>query len=421
MYALTLFVVLSLVVGGVFWRRFGTVFNPPSLCAFSLGGASSIAMFFDTLIRNGSVIHAGFVGPTTATASIFVVGLVAFVIPWLNARRKPHSFTICADRNINRTLLQLDVVVITAVIVTWCLLGQIPINAMLTGRASINDHLANLQNLTPGVMMINLAGLTTLSLYVASRSVYPRLSFSSKSIFIVSILIALIASGWQGNRQSFLIFLFFVLTRNFFKWTETYGQMPSKEKIWRLRAFTAFAMLAFVGGFTAINYIRLASEGRFSGPMELFLYYSWPVYNMVSITSRIGLGGTGDFMFLLTELLPARLGGKGVWVEITPLLFEPTSPGGYFSYWYLSFGIVGVAAGSLLLGAASRYFFEVSAKSEYHLRMYVLILWSCATISVYSHFLSIAYFWIPLVSLFIVGLCSRLSLVPPAMQRQEQF
>lgn len=421
MYELTLFVIPALLVGAVFWRRFGTVFNPPSLCAFSLGGASSIAMFFDALVKSGHVIHAGFVGPTTATAVIFSVGLVAFVVPWLNASRKPHSSTICADTNMNRTLLQLDVLVMTAVIVTWSLLGQIPIHAMLTGSASINDHLANLQRLGPGIMMINLAGLTALSLYVASRSVYPRLSLSSKFIFIVSILIALVASGWQGNRQSFLIFLFFVMARNFLRWTETYGQMPSKEKAWRMRAYTAISILIFIGGFTAINYIRLAHEGRFSGPTELFLYYSWPVYNVVSITSKIGLGGTGDFMFLLTELLPARLGGKGLWGEITPLLFEPTSPSGYFSYWYLSFGVIGVAVGSFFLGLASRYAFEVSLKSEYHLRIYVLILWSCATISVYSHFLSLAYFWIPLLSLLIVDFCSRLSLVPPTMQRQEQF
>jgi hypothetical protein len=131
---------------------------------------------------------------------------------------------------------------------------------------------------------------------------------------------------------------------------------------------------------------------------------------MVSITSMIGFNGTGNYLFVLTELLPARFGGKDLWGQMTQFLFEPTSPSGYFSYWYISFGLWGVAAGSFLLSVASRYAFEVSVKSEHHLRIYILMLWSCAMIAVYSHFITLAYFWIPLFSLIVINFLSRLSL-----------
>jgi hypothetical protein len=203
------------------------------------------------------------------------------------------------------------------------------------------------------------------------------------------------------------------------KCTETYGKLPSARTIWLMRACTAISILIFIIGFTAINYIRLANEGRFSGPIELFLYYSWPVYNMVSISSHVGLQGTGDIMYLLTEILPARFGGKDLLQKIAPLLFEPTAPSGYFSYWYLSFGMIGVMIGSCLLGVASRIAFEMSTRSEYYLRIYLLMLWSCATVPVYSHFLSVAYFWIPLLALLIVHHCSRMTLVSATEQKSS--
>jgi oligosaccharide repeat unit polymerase len=421
MYPLISFVVVALLVGAFFWRRFGTVFNPPSLCAFSLGGASTIAVFFDAQVRNGHEIHAGFVGPTGATSIIFLVGLAAFVVPWVNAKRKPHSDAITADVHMNRTILQLDVMVLTTLIVTWCWLGQIPILEMALGNSSINDHIANLQNLAPGVMMTNLVVATALSLYIASRSAYPRISKSGSIIFVLSIVTILIASAWQGNRQSFLIVMFFVVARNFLKWTETYGQTPDTRRIWKMRIYTLISIVVFIAGFIAINYVRLSHEGRFSGPAEIFLYYAWPVYNMVAITSKIGFDGTGNFMHILTELLPARLGGKNLFAEITPLLFEPTAPAGYFSYWYLSFGLKGVAAGSLLLSVVARYAFEVSVKSEHHLRVYLLILWNCAMMAVYSHFLSLAYFWVPLLTVLAVHFLSRLSLVIAIAEPQPQI
>ncbi len=412
MYQLVLFIVLASLIGVSFWRRFGTVFNPPSLTALSLAGASSIAVFFDALVQRGNVIHAGFVGSTTTAAVVYSVGLISFVIPWLDLSRKQKTSTMCADKNLSRTLLQISCLVVTALVLTWALLGEIPFLQMALGRESINDHLDNLRRLTPGVMMANLAALVVLCLYIASRSAYPRTSFSSKLIFAFAILVALVACGWQGNRQSFLIFLFFFIVRNFLSRTERYGHKPDKGKVWRMRIYTAISLFVFAGGFTAINYIRLAHEGRFSGPAELLLYYSWPVYNIVSITSKIGIAGTGDYSFLLTELLPARFGGKALLGEISQLLFEPTSPSGFFSYWYLSFGAIGVAMGGLVFSLASRYAFEVSLRSEHHLRVYILLLFSCATISVYSHFLSLSYFWIPLLSLVVVNFCSRITLLP---------
>ena len=151
-----------------------------------------------------------------------------------------------------------------------------------------------------------------------------------------------------------------------------------------------------------MNYIRLASLGVSSGPTELLLYFSWPVYNVVSIDSHLGMDGIGSLKYVLTELLPARWGGKDQVKELAVMLFEPTSPSGYLAYWFVDFGIPGVAVGAGLLGLVSRFSFAGMCNSEHAMRKHILVLWCCATAAVYSHFISLAFFWAPLILLEIV-------------------
>lgn len=60
------------------------------------------------------------------------------------------------------------------------------------------------------------------------------------------------------------------------------------------------------------------------------------------------------------------------------------------------------AVGAGLLGLVSRFSFAGMCNSEHAMRKHILVLWCCATAAVYSHFISLAFFWAPLILLEIV-------------------
>jgi oligosaccharide repeat unit polymerase len=405
MLELSLFVACALVVGCVFWRRIGTFLSPPVLACFSLAGASVLALVLDNQVRAGADLHAGFTADPGPVALIYTVGLSSFILPWLGQRNLIGT-PPPVEPNIWRTVLQLTLLTVFTLVITWGLLGQIPILSMLTGAQSIEDHLARIKELPLGLMMTNLMMATVLSLYVASAASLEELSAEEWMVLCLVAAALGVAALWQGNRQLILIILFFVFTRYFMR-SQYDPEFVTPRKVVRRGVVLSLCVFGFLAAFTIINVIRLSALGRSSGPLELALYYSWPVYNMASIHAHIGYWGTGEPFYLLTELLPARLGGKDLWADLAPYLFEPTSPSGFFSYWYLSYGLPGVAAGGFMFGAASRWVFRRCLLSENWMQVYVLIAWTCATISVYSHVMTAAYFIFPLLLLLLVQGASR--------------
>lgn len=406
MLELWVFVGFAIAAGTTFWFRTGTFFSPPVLVSFSLAGASSFALLFDAQVKFGADLHAGFTAPAGPVAVIYGAGLIGVLIPWWNQGpvEGPPPYV---EPNIWTTTFLLATLTVVLLLVTWGLLGNIPLLGMLGGNQSIDDHLLGLKALPLGLMLANLMAATVLALYFASVSSLEELSTEEWiSLFILAGVLS-VAALWQGNRQMVLIIVFFCFARYFLRSRYDRTFVTPKRVLSRSIIMIVSALL-FVAAFTAVNYIRLSALGRFSGPSELFLYYSWPVYNMASIHAHTGFGGFGDPSFIFTEILPARLGGKDLVADIAPLLFEPTSPSGYFSYWYLSYGLLGVSLGGLVLGAASRWSFQRSLKSESWAQLYILVLWTCATVSIYSHFITTAFFFAPLVFLLLVQALSKM-------------
>lgn len=403
MIALAFFALGSGIAGVFFAKRYGTLFNPPSLFALSFAVSSATAVIMSALAEVVE-LHAGFVDDPTSIAFIYSIGVVSFIAPWLFGSN-PEGRIVKGIGDRRSSWAQLLLLICGTwffLLITFAMLGGIPLLQMLTSEYSIVDHLANLQELSPGLMMINLAVAIVLSLYVASVSADRRNYRVSRGVLWVAIVTLIVASMWQGNRQLLLLFLFVVFARLFVKLT-AHRSANNRRKLRRARLYVLAAAVCFVVFFVAVNYIRLASLGLFSGPFELLLYASWPVYNMVKIATTVGLEGGGGPYYIWTELIPARLGGKQQVVEMAPLLFEPTSPSGYFAYWYLDFGLMGVIVSATLLSVFSLKAFKGAARNEYGMRRYLLILWCCATASIYNHFISLAFFWIPLALLTIVS------------------
>ncbi len=409
MLALLIFAVLASCLGAYFWRRVGTVLSPPALVPFSLAGASALAILLDVQVQNGATLHAGFTSDPAPVAAIYAIGLISFLLPWLRQERLTGDAPKIIG-NLWRTVLQLSLVTLLFLTVTWGLLGNIPILSMVGGTASIVDHLATIQSLPVGLMMINLLVATVLALYFASAAALENLKAEEWITLCLVALVLSVASLWQGNRQLLLILLFFAFARYLLR--SLYDpEFVTRAKIMRRAAVLATCLIGFAVVFSVINVLRLSKLGVSSGPFELALYYTWPVYNMASIHGHLGYWGSGEPLYLLTELLPARLGGKDLWGELGQYLFEPTSPSGFFSYWYLSFGLPGVAVGGLAFGSWSLWIFRRCLRSESWMQIYVLTAWACATVSVYSHIMSAAYFVLPLVLLLAVHHLSRLAVL----------
>ena len=205
-----------------------------------------------------------------------------------------------------------------------------------------------------------------------------------------------LSSTWQGNRQCFLIIIFFVTAR----WSiavAARARHPVGAVVARLIAGAAIVGL-FVAFFVVVGSVRHFATGG-GPPLELLNYFSWPVYNMVAIQDSGHFGGNLLPHYVLTEILPSRFGGKDQVMEMGQYLFEPTSPSGYLSYWFLDYGYKGVVLGALALSVFTRWAYQRRRRGEIEMRIYLLGLWCCATAGIYNHFLSLHYFWLPLAVL----------------------
>lgn len=406
MLAFLTFAIVASLAGVYFWRRVGTVLSPPALVSFSLSGASALAILLDVQVKNGATLHAGFTYDAAPVAVIYATGLISFLLPWLRQGRLTGEVPRIVG-NLWRTALQLSLATLLILIVTWGLLGNVPILSMVSGTASIVDHLTAIQGLPVGLMMVNLLAATVLALYFASAASLEELSAEEWITLCFLAIVLGVASLWQGNRQLMLIVLFFTFARYMLRSLYD-SSFVTPQKMLRRGVVLAICVIGFAVTFSVINVLRLSALGVSSGPFELALYYTWPVYNMASIHGHLGYWGSGEPLYLLTELLPARLGGKDLWGELRQFLFEPTSPSGFFSYWYLSYGLPGVAVGGLAFGSWCLWIFRRCLRSESWMQVYVLTAWACATISVYSHVMTAAYFLLPLLLLLAVQRMSRL-------------
>ena len=163
--------------------------------------------------------------------------------------------------------------------------------------------------------------------------------------------------------------------------------------------------MAKYGGIT--NYLRL--KANHASPInELLMYLSWPQFNLVSLLNKLPFWPeAGHFHYLYSQLIPARLGGKELWSQLQELLFEPSAPIGYFAYWFLDFGYIGVFFGGLFLGCVSVYINSKRNRSIFFNEAYLLCLYCISTSFLYSHLLSITYFWGVLFVLFLINYISK--------------
>lgn len=389
-----------------YWWIFRTIFNPVSLYCSSFTTTIGFAYYLNFLAQTRD-LHAEFRSDPNTVAMIYGLGIVSFIIPWLSApswrlvttynRSFARSYVIDIV-GFNRWTGYWSVMASILLITCFMLLGSVPIVSMLRGDYTIAEHIENIKQLPLGLMALMLLCTFMLILHTASMSVWRSAYRVDIRLLLWIYLILAISATWQGNRQVMLIIIFFLVARWSVKTSE--GKRPPVSKIVRQWVIGFLILCFFVSFFIVIGRIRHTATGTVL-PLELLAYFSWPVDNMLSIVDSGHFGGRLAPHYLLTEMLPSRLGGKDQVIEMGQYLFEPTSPSGYLSYWFLDFGYAGIALGALALSVFSRWAFRRSRRSEVDMRIYMLALWCCATAGIYNHFLSLHYFILPLILLTV--------------------
>lgn len=377
------------------WVRTRLLFNP--VTAFCMGHVFALSgLVLTTLIVSELT---GFDRYTQIdiqpVSEVYVIAAVSFWIPWLIKPVRRENFTIGFYKEIcwMAPAAKLGALILTLNIsLAFIILGHVPIVEMLRGNLSISQHLEDLHSLPFGLMAVQTGLAMGLALNIATfLRMKNELPLSAAFWGLVSAAYAL-AALWQGNRQLILFLLFVLIVRY------NDGRPVSIVIFLRRAAVISMGFVGFIFMFISIQNTRLQGDGASS--LEILGYLTWPALNMNRIIEEMP-GGLASFWpnFTMTELVPHRFRSNDYENIIMPILFESSSPSGYISYWYMDWGVLGVILGSLILGLFSRLAFRGRAKSELGLQFYILILWSCATACIYSHFISLNNFVFPAVFL----------------------
>ncbi|MHB8483633.1 MAG: hypothetical protein ACYDBV_13020, partial [Nitrospiria bacterium] len=338
---------------------------------------------------------------SSSLAYIYGLSVCTFMLPWIFL--KPNCITtiqisdfVKDQENIIKFSIGIASILMICIVATVVFLGSLPIYSMMMGKMNIQDHIENIFRLPLGLLAVIALLTTTLALYLSSLVVRRMCYKPGKRVLTFLFISGVFASIWQGNRQFMLIFIFFLIARV----NQTQLIKFTALKYFRNVLILSVIFICFIGISIGIQWVRLQGEG--SNPYELLQYLVWPSLNILSIVNNVPSDGESIYPnFILHEIIPSRFVNSESTEDLKSIVFEQTSSVGYLSYWFLDYRYYGIIIGSLFLSWISFMVFSRRNKSEGWMRLYILILWCCATASIYSHFISINFFILPALFLII--------------------
>lgn len=379
------------------WKKSGTIFNPLSF--YSLGLFLSltgviVADYYAELLNLRVSIEFG----VTSVAYVYMISLICFSVPYLFLLRriKTKSVIIVDSIQIQRHTKILSVAIALVIGGIVFVIGRFPIYEMIQGNLTIQEHIDSLTKLPIGAMALN-SVLSVIFLLFFSSVLANHKTYHITFFFLLFLsAVFLLLSTWQGTRQFILLGIFLIIIRRM------YGEKVRMRDL----ALLSFSLAGFMAAFIIIQDLRLQGVG--TNTFELLMYLAWPPLNLSAIIEKTNPESIAYIpRYILWEIIPNRLFGKDLMIELGRILYEPSSPSGYLSLWYLDFGMVGVVIGSFMLSLTSLIAYVYKDKSENNLRIYLLFLWVCITSSVYSHLLHLNFFIAPVVALIVYGAVSR--------------
>ena len=359
----------------------------------SLIGAITADYYSDYLNLHASIIYG-----LDNVAFIYALSVIVFLIPWLlvPSQKAVNRNKVVESYNIKLHMNLLVCVLVFVICLIMLILGRVPIVDMALGELTIQQHIDSLSNLPIGMMAI-LSMCTVIFILMFSSAMGSDVSYREINkikklhLFVFGILLVFLCV-WQGTRQFILLAFFLLFIR----------KMQQEEFRLKNYILLVLSVAIFIGVFIKIQDVRLQGKGTHS--FELLMYLAWPPLNLSSIVENINEVGVNYFpSYIFWEIIPNRLFGKDLMVDLGRVLFEPSSPSGYLALWYLDFGVYGIVLGSLLLSVISLFAFLRRGRSENNLRINNMFLWVCITSSVYSHLLHLNFFIAPMVALILYG------------------
>jgi oligosaccharide repeat unit polymerase len=320
------------------------------------------------------------------------------MLPWLTLLfKKPDIIYEFTDKSkYVKVVKGLSFILLILLFLGFILLGGTPIFNMILGKLNVDEYNASLINLPFGFLTLILSTSILLNLYLSSF-IANRSYYNITYLFIASILLlCLFGALWQGKRQGLLMLIFMIAAR--------LAQRKSNKSVVKkiTTAFITFIVaVTFFFIFTQVSKVRTNSSETDS--YELISYAMYPAMNMVTIIDHFPTYGSAVVpKHIVSEIIPWRFASGGDEADGS-FLFEPTSPSGYFSNWYMDYGYLGVILGALFMSFISKYFFFRRNRSEHHMRIYIFVLWCCATAGVYSHLINLNFFIFPFLILLAIN------------------
>lgn len=379
-------------------RKFKNIINPISLFCGSYTISVTAVVFSDSL----GLLRLMAVEDIQPFCTLINIAVICFCTPWLfvkpNTILSHNQFTLIDYIDIKNIVFYLSVFSLILLFIISIFVGGLPMILMWQGKIDVGTYNDLLESMPFGLLAIILNIATLFLIYIVSIMINRKYYSFTKIEIIFYTIVILLLCFWQSKRQLLLMFIFIFAIRWYFN--TSVSTVKNKKK--PLQTFLLLGVLyLFYLSFNIVSTIRQNTDTV--NKNELLEYAMYPAMNMVKIVENFPFYGKGIVApnYILTEILPRRFIAKGGF-DFTTILFEPTSPSGYLSYWFMDYGCYGIIIACLMLSLFSIYVYKKSVKSEIDLRIYILILWCCATSSVYNHFISLNFFIMPYILLILM-------------------
>lgn len=369
-------------------KRFHTIINPISI--YCLG---FILPIISVIVADKLDLLKGFTADSAHTAVYYYnFCLVCFLLPWICEKYDNFQYKFVDHNHIQRTVVGLSLTLLFFLFLAIFFLGGTPVIRMYLGEMDVMEYNVLQRRLPLGVLAIITIFSYVLFLYVASFVANRKRYEIAKYKIALLIIFCVALSLWQGKRQGLLVFIFVCFVRVVINKAQ---ELKKGENI--INAKSVIVLLLFFLVFNAVSAFRTGND---TNEIELLQYSFYPVMNLASMIDNNLMNNTIYPNNILFEIIPNRF--HNVESDIRSYLFEPTSPSGYFSYWFLDYGILGMALGAFILSFIAKHFYKKRFVSETNLRIYILMLWCCATACIYSNLLT-NLFWLSVLFLYLLG------------------
>lgn len=401
---------ISVLISLFFKIKLKSFVNPVTYFCIGLTAPIFVSLLLNRYLTEGSVdFRVFFDAPDQVyfdAALLYGSALIVFAFPWCfvssvsgekNKKINYVKWPISNKNDLNKALW-IGFFVIALIGVASAFIGAVPIFSMAMGSLDVRDLNEILKSLPFGLLsVINVATLIYF-VYISSFFAAEKKEKIPLLKLVLLIIVSILVISWQGKRQQLLFVLIVTASRYFYlrSYEEVYRK--SNFKIWLYIFISIFLFLAF---FIIVDFTRYQGDG--ADALVLIGYFTWPFLNIVSIVNEFGLNsGFDGSIAVFSEILPARFGGGDAIDSFRGFLFEPTSPSGYLSYWLLDGGILFSLFGVSLFSLFSIWVYRRRDVNANRLNIYMLVLWCSLTSGIYTHFISINFFWFPFLY-FIFG------------------